>query len=150
MTIVENEKAHLDAFVRLNEQWISTYFEIEAADQALTDNPYQIIENGGYIFSLLVHDEVIGVCALLNEGNGVYELAKLAVAPEHQGCGYSHNLMQSCFSKLTAIGAEKVYLVSNTKLQAALALYKKYGFKTVSLGPHPVYARGNIVMERGV
>lgn len=148
MEVVENKKELLDDFIRLNEEWISTYFELEDVDHALAENPHQIIENGGYIFSLITEDKVVGVCALFNEGNGVFELARMAVSPQSQGGGFGHQLMQACLSKLLAIGARKVYLLSNTKLEAAISLYKKHGFEVVSQGQHPVYSRANIVMER--
>ena len=50
MDIVENAKQHLPAFIRLNEAWIAKYFKIEEADRQLAENPYKIIESGGYIF----------------------------------------------------------------------------------------------------
>ncbi len=150
MEIAVNDKNHLDDFIRLNEEWISTYFEIEEVDKALAANPAKIIDEEGYIFSLSSGSEVLGVCALFNEGNGTYELARMAVSPKAQGNGYGHKLILTSLSKLTEIGAKKVYLVSNTKLEAAIALYKKHGFKTVSEGQHPVYSRANIVMERHV
>ena len=150
MKLVENKKEFLSDFIRLNEEWISTYFEIEEVDRILAKNPYQIIENGGYIFSLISDSDVLGVCALFNEGNGVFELARMAVSPKHQGKGYGHKLISACLAKLEEIGASKVYLVSNTKLEAAIALYKRHGFETISEGPHPVYSRANIVMERMV
>lgn len=147
MEIHVNQKEHLDDFIRLNEEWISTYFEIEDVDRALAANPYKIIEDGGYIFSLVSDGSVLGVCALFNEGNGVFELARMAVSPKAQGRGFGDKLMLACLEKLKVIGANKVYLVSNTKLEAAIALYQKYGFKTKSEGQHPVYARADIVME---
>lgn len=150
MEVVENQKEHLDDFVRLNEEWISSYFELEEVDHALASNPYQIVENGGYIFSLLSDSKVLGVCALFNEGEGVFELARMAVSPNNQSNGYGQKLMDACLSKLSEIGAQKVYLVSNTKLEAAISLYQKYSFKIVSEGQHPVYSRANIVMERYV
>ena len=64
MDIVENAKQHLPAFICLNEAWIAEYFEIEEADRQLAENPYKIIESGGYIFSLVSANEVLGVCAL--------------------------------------------------------------------------------------
>ncbi|MFA9273603.1 MAG: GNAT family N-acetyltransferase [Candidatus Aquirickettsiella gammari] len=148
MNIIENSKNHLNDFIRLNEEWISKYFQIEEIDRKLAANPYQIVENGGFIFCLVLDNEVVGVCALFNDGNGLYELGKFAVAPAHQGKGYGNLLIEHCLSKLEAIEARGVYLVSNTTLVAAIGLYKKYGFKTVSEGPHPVYSRANIVMER--
>jgi N-acetylglutamate synthase-like GNAT family acetyltransferase len=144
----ENNRDHLADFVRLNEEWISTYFTVEDADRKLAAKPDQVLDDGGYIFSLLENGEVVGVCALFREDNGVFELARMAVSPQHQGKGYANTLMQACLEKLHEIEASKVYLLSNTKLEAAIALYKKFGFKTVRLGVHPVYSRANIVMER--
>lgn len=131
MEVVENRKEHLKEFIRLNEEWISTYFSIEDVDRALAADPYQIIENSGYIFSLVVGGEVLGVCALFNENKGVFELARMAVAPNHQGKGYSNLLIEACFKKLKDVGANRVYLVSNTQLKAAISLYKKYGFNVI-------------------
>ncbi len=148
MNIAENQHQHLAEFIRLNEEWIARYFAIEDADRALAANPRQVIDSGGYIFSLTLEDDVVGVCALFNEGDGVYELARMAVPVAHQGRGYGHLLMQACLNKLTAVNATRVYLVSNTKLAAAIAMYRKYNFVTVTEGPHPVYSRANIVMER--
>lgn len=149
-TIVENSQDYLVDFIRLNEEWISHYFEIEETDRRLSADPFQIVRDGGYIFCLLSGHEVLGVCALFNNGEGVFELARMAVSPKHQGHGYSNLLIQHCLNTLQAIKAKKVYLVSNTKLTAAIHLYKNFGFQTVFEGPHPVYSRANIVMEREV
>ena len=70
MKIHENNKEHLREFIRLNEEWITRYFSLEEADQELSANPSKIIENGGYIFSLVENGSVVGVCALFNEGDG--------------------------------------------------------------------------------
>ena len=148
MDIVENAKQHLPAFIRLNEAWIAEHFEIEEADRQLAENPYKIIESGGYIFSLVSANEVLGVCALFNDGDGVYELARMAVSPGVQGKGYGSQLINHALLKLRSINARKVYLISNTKLSAAIGLYTKHGFYTVSEGSHPAYARANIVMQR--
>ncbi|HEY6527059.1 MAG TPA: GNAT family N-acetyltransferase [Cellvibrionaceae bacterium] len=114
----------------------------------MAQNPFQIIENGGYIFSLLMGSSVVGVCALFNEGNGIYQLARMAVSPKFHGHGYGNMLIEACFSKLKEVGADKVYLISNTKLTSAIALYKKYNFLTTYKGVHPIYSRASICMER--
>jgi putative acetyltransferase len=150
MKIIENSREYLSDFIRLNEEWIKQYFSIEEADINLASNPFKIIEDGGYIFYLVSGNNVLGVCALFNEGDGVFELARLAVSPACHGNGYGNRLIEHCLSKLKEINAQRVYLVSNTKLDAAIGLYKKYGFQTVSEGPHPVYSRANIVMQRHV
>ncbi len=146
LDIFENNKEHLDDFIRLNEEWISTYFEIEDIDRQLAANPQKVIDDGGYIFSLALDNEVVGVCALFNHGNDIYELARMAVSPDHQGKGYGKQLIQVCLEKTRELHAKKVFLVSNTKLDVAIALYTKCGFKTIATGQHPVYSRANITM----
>jgi len=146
-SIVENNSSYLGDFIRLNEDWIARYFTIEKADRKLAARPQQVIDDGGYIFSLVVDNEVLGVCALFNTGNDVYELARMAVDPGHHGKGYGTKLIQACLAKAVKLNAKKVFLVSNTKLEAAIALYTQHGFRTVKTGQHPVYSRANIVME---
>ncbi len=146
--IRENHRPDLPEFIRLNEAWIAKYFQIEDTDRKLAANPGRIIDAGGYVFSLLQDDRVVAVCALFHEGEGVYELARMAVAEAYQGRGLGDLLIRRCIEKLSEIGAKRVYLVSNTKLEPAIKLYRKYGFNAVHEGTHPVYQRANIVMER--
>jgi N-acetylglutamate synthase-like GNAT family acetyltransferase len=148
MQIVENDFKYLDDFIRLNEEWITRYFKIEELDKALAAKPSKIILDGGFIFTLLDNDKPVGVCALFNVDNDTFELARMAVCPKQQGKGLGNILIQACLSKLKAISAKRVYLVSNTKLEPAINLYKKHGFSVTSLGQHPVYKRANIVMEQ--
>lgn len=146
--ILINHKEYLDDFIRLNEAWITHYFKLEDADRMLARNPGKIIEDGGYIFSLLVGNDVAGVCALFNDGGDVFQLARMAVAPENQGNGYGDLLLNAAMKKLREINARRVYLLSNTILTPAIMLYKKHGFSVISEGRHSVYARCDIVMEK--
>jgi N-acetylglutamate synthase-like GNAT family acetyltransferase len=146
MKVHENFEEHLPEFIKLNEDWISEYFEIEDVDVALAKNPKKIIEDGGFVFSLVDDGVVVGVCSLFNEGNGIFELARMAVTKQLHSRGYGSLLITVCLTKLSDIGASKVHLVSNTKLEPAINLYKKHGFETVSLEQHPVYSRANISM----
>lgn len=150
MTIHCNHTPHYADFIQLNEAWISHYFQIEESDRKLAANVQKVTDNGGYIFSLTVENEVVGVCALFNEGNGVYELARMAVAEHSKGKGYGDVLIGAALEKLSQIGASKVTLLSNTLLKAAIGLYRKHGFITTQEGPHPDYARTNIVMCKDV
>ncbi len=144
-----NNKEHLPDFIRLNEKWITEHFAIESFDKLLAANPSSIIENGGYIFTITDDLVVVGCCALFKSGNvDEYELARMAVDPGFRGKGLGRQLIDAALGKATELNVLRVYLVSNTKLESAIALYKKSGFNTISLGPHPVYARANIVMER--
>jgi putative acetyltransferase len=143
-----NKRSHLEAFIALNEAWISRYFKLEEADARLAKNPGQVIDEGGYIFSLIENERVIGVCALFRETAEVFQLARMAVDPEFQGCGHGNVLIAASLSKLEAIGAHKVYLLTNSRLQPAISLYLKHGFEVVRRGKHPDYSRVDIVMEK--
>ena len=148
MQIHTNHRGHATQFISLNEQWVQHYFTLEDADRALAANPFRIVDEGGYIFTLEVDGEIVGACALFNEGDGVYELARMAVTPSAQGRGYGKALMDAALAQLHEIGATRVVLLSNTMLTAAIGLYRRYGFTVVSEGKHPIYARCNIVMEK--
>ena len=93
MPIEFDNKAHLDDFVRLNEQWISEHFSIEEADQKLAADPYKIVRDGGHIISLVEEGRVVGVCALFKDGKTSFELARMAVDPAERGKGYSNLLI---------------------------------------------------------
>ncbi|WP_371185137.1 GNAT family N-acetyltransferase [Thalassotalea maritima] len=148
--ILENQIHHLNDFIRLNEQWISAHFQLEPVDMKLADNPRVIIDDGGYVFTLVDQGLVIGACALFNQGGGVFELARMAVEPRYHGKGYGHKLINTCLDKLAKIKAKHVYLISNTKLKAAVHLYKNHGFMVEWQGSHPIYARANIKMSRPI
>jgi len=148
MTILINRTEYLDAFIRLNEAWITRYFSIEEADRILASNPAKIIEDRGYIFILLVENEVVGTCALFKDDGDAFQLARMAVAPAHQSNGYGDKLIKAAIDQLHEIKASRVYLLSNTILTSAISLYKKHGFTIVCEGQHPVYARCDIVMEK--
>lgn len=148
MKIETNNIAHLPEFVRLNEIWISEHFSLEDADRALAADPGKVIENGGFIFSLESEGQVIGVCALFRDTPERFQLARMAIEPSLRGRGYGRMLMAHALEQAKANGAISIYLLSNTILEPAIALYKAFGFVTVSSGQHPVYARCNIVMER--
>jgi putative acetyltransferase len=150
MQIETNNAAHFGDFIRLNELWISEHFSLEDADRALAANPGKVVTEGGYIFSLLEGGQVVGVCALFKESPERFQLARMAVAPAARGKGFGNRLLAHALVQAKTLGATSIVLYSNTALQSAIALYQKHGFSTVSSGPHPVYARCNIVMERAV
>ena len=76
----------------------------------------------------------------------VFELVKMGVSPLAQGKGIGFLLGQACIEKARALGAEKIYLESNTRLKPAISLYHKLGFRKVA-GPPSPYERCNIQME---
>ncbi|OMQ10562.1 bifunctional helix-turn-helix transcriptional regulator/GNAT family N-acetyltransferase [[Flexibacter] sp. ATCC 35103] len=147
--IVDFEPQYLDAFKSLNVEWISTYFEMEEADYKALDNPQEyILDKGGKIFVALYRNEPVGVCALIKMKDSTYdfEMAKMAVSPNAQGKNIGFLLGQAIVKSAREMGAEKIYLESNTILKPAINLYYKLGFQKV-YGLATPYKRCNIQME---
>lgn len=147
--IVAYEPKYQSAFKSLNQEWISTYFEMEEADYKALDNPEAyILSKGGKIVVALYKDEPLGVCALIkmNDQNYDFELAKMAVSPKAQGKNIGWLLGQAAIDSAKASGASKIYLESNTILKRAINLYHKLGFQKV-VGHSTPYKRCNIQME---
>ena len=71
----------------------------------------------------------------------------MAVAPSARGLGFGDLLMQASIAFARRIGASRLSIVSNTRLETALQLYRKHGFVQVPLARDPRYQRANIRLE---
>jgi GNAT superfamily N-acetyltransferase len=145
--ILDFKPQHAAAFKALNEEWITRYFVLEEADRVSLNNPQSyILDKGGFILMASYKGEIVGTCALIKDGEGVYELAKMAVTPKAQGLKIGKQLGEAAIAKAKTAGATKVYLVSNRKLDTALNLYRRLGFVEVPMPPS-IYERADIKME---
>ncbi len=147
MQIHQDNPAHFADFVRLNNAWISQFFALEPGDIALAADPGRVLRQGGHIYTATVGDTVAGTSALFFHADGGCELARMAVDPAFQGQGIGRALALHALEQARALGTARVFLMSNTSLAPAISLYRSLGFHVVSEGPHPLYARCNIVME---
>lgn len=150
VTIVPFDESHREVFRALNRQWIERYWELEPHDIEVLDNPERhILDKGGYIFVAMYNGMAVGVCSLcrMEPTSGYdYELAKLAVNTSILRKGIGRRLCEAAIAKAREMGADKLFLESNTRLKPAIALYRKLGFKELP-EYHPAYARGDIQME---
>jgi ribosomal protein S18 acetylase RimI-like enzyme len=137
---------HQPRFEKLNRDWIEKYFWMEPIDHEVLSKPDEhIIHKGGFIFMAQFENEIVGTVALKFVEHGVYEFTKMAVDEKYQGLKIGKNLAEVAIEKAKRKGASKIILYSNTKLSAAIALYRKLGFKEIPVdGP---YERSNIKME---
>lgn len=145
--IVPFKSQHIEDFAKLNLEWIEQNFELEPTDKKALNAPQQnILDKGGYIYIAMFKNQVVGTCALLNMGNGTFELAKMAVSSDAKGKGIGYLLGKAVIEKAKEVEAHTVYLESNTKLVPAINLYYKLGFQQVQ-GKSSPYKRCNIQME---
>ena len=151
--IVTYEPQYAGAFSDLNKEWIEAYFEVEAEDIKVLSNPEgYVMAGGGEIFFALDVDQgaeptVVGTVAMINTEDGVFELAKMAVAPSAQGRGISRLLMTACIDFARARKAREIFLVTNDVLLPAMALYEKSGFVRLPQIEDARYSRGNTEMR---
>lgn len=150
LVIIDFTPEYAEDFKRLNVEWITRHWELEDADRRVLDHPNEyIIENGGAIFVALYERKAIGTVALLAKDSATYELAKMAVSPIVQGKGFGYAIAEHALNRAREMGAQRVYLESNTILTPAISLYRKLGFTELSEddGASP-YSRCNIQMEK--
>ncbi len=135
-------------FIDLNIEWLNTYFYVEPHDADLLNNCKEvIIDKGGHIFFYQNNDEILGTFALIKITDTIFELGKMAVSPNSRGIGIGQKLLQFCIDFARSKKWEKIILYSNTKLENSIYIYRKFGFKEVSIETNNPYARGNIKME---
>jgi GNAT superfamily N-acetyltransferase len=146
--IVPFDLRYRAAFKALNLAWIERYFRVEPKDIAQTDHPEECVAGGGEIFFVVVAGEAVGTCAMYRTGPAQFELAKMAVHPDYHGRGFGDRLMEAAESWARRQGAAEILILSNTVLAPAIALYRKHGYETIHLGPHPDYERCNIEMKK--
>lgn len=117
-------------FHAINAEWIAAMFTLEPTDRDVLEKPRErILEPGGAI--LFVEAEglgIVGTCALQKTGPGAFELTKMGVRENARGLKAGEFLLAGMLERARALGAEKLYLLTNHKCAAAIHLYEKLGF----------------------
>ena len=152
--IRRNDRSALPRFAALNAAWIEDLHFLEDSDKAMVARPEIYLERGGQVFSAHLDGQVMGAVALKpHDGEPGeptdWELTKMAVDPAAQGCGVGQRLMEACETYARdVLKVDRLFLLSNTGNAAAIRLYKRNGWTVNHEGPHPIYARCNIGMEK--
>lgn len=138
-------------FIRLNTDWIKSYFRIEEHDiETFSNVKKSILDGGGEIFFAIDDGVPVGCCALVHHGNdnplGEWELAKMAVNQQSRGKGIGNRLMEALIAEACKRNIPRIYLEGNTRLKASIAMYRKFGFREIPIVLQS-YERVDIVME---
>ena len=147
-TIVPFRQEFSEAFALLNQEWIEQFFKMEESDLKMLRDPHvSILSAGGQIFFALDGPAPVGTVAAVHQSDGVFELAKMAVRPSHQGRGLGERLGRAAIQHARERGAALMFLETNSILQNAIRLYARLGFVHAPR-PHPSpYERSNVYME---
>jgi N-acetylglutamate synthase-like GNAT family acetyltransferase len=118
-------------FHDINAEWIEAMFHLEDTDRQVLENPRaRIIDAGGDI--LFVEAQglgIVGTCALQKTGPASYELTKMGVRESARGMKAGEFLLAAVIDRAMALGADPLYLLTNTRCAAAIHLYEKHGFR---------------------
>lgn len=144
--IILFESRYAEDFKRLNLEWVEKYFRVEPVDEVVLSNPDGIIGEGGAIYLARTGAEIIGTCALINDGDGRYELSKMSVTDGYQGLGVGRRLLTTTIQAFEAIGASVLFLETNSILIPAIALYESAGFAHTPPPARSPYARADVYM----
>ena len=118
----------------------------------LTDPETHILADGGRIlFAIRIADDgvecAVGTVALKHEGEGVYELTKMAVEPGHRGEGIGRKLMEGALDAFRRARGRELFLESQHQTGPALALYESVGFRHhPAPRPGSHYSRADVYM----
>ncbi|HUD40701.1 MAG TPA: GNAT family N-acetyltransferase [Dokdonella sp.] len=137
-----------EAFRRLNLQWLERYFGVEPADlPVLTDPQTRVIDAGGEIlFAVDASGEVVGTCALLAGADGAFELSKMSVDEARHGQGIGRRLIEAAIAAFGRRGGRRLFLETNSRLTAALHLYRRSGFVQQAPPQPSHYRRADVYM----
>lgn len=145
--IISYQDKYQPDFKQLNIEWLEKYNLTESHDLEILDDPEgTVIGGGGCIFLAMDGEKVIGTAGLWKENEQEYELVKMTVDPAYRGKGISKILLDRCLDAARKLAAKKIFLYSNSQLQAALKLYEKYGFRNVPVINAP-FLTADVKME---
>ncbi|MDT0686143.1 GNAT family N-acetyltransferase [Autumnicola psychrophila] len=148
MEILSYAPRYAENFKNLNLAWLERLFSVEPHDKEVLENPDKyIIQPGGNIFFVKDAGKIIATVALMKMEEGVYELTKMAVAPEYQGKKIGQKLLNHSLKFAKNQHWDHLIIYSSRKLENALYIYKKYGFEEIPIEENNPYARGDIKLK---
>ena len=118
-------------FRDINAEWINSMFRLEDTDREVLENPRtRIIDAGGVILFVEASGVgIVGTCALQKTGATSYELTKMGVRQSARGMKAGEFLLAAVIERARSLGADPLYLLTNTRCGPAIHLYEKLGFR---------------------
>lgn len=148
MDVIPYEPRYAGDFVRLNRAWIERMFGLEGEDLRIFSDVDGKVVSGAAIFLALEDGEVISTCMTEPLGDGSWEVSKLATADGHTWKGAATAVLERCIEHSLARGAEKLVILTNSRLENAIRIYERHGFRCVPVeAGRWGYARVDVQLE---
>lgn len=149
MRVVPYDKKYKNDFINMNKAWIEKMFNLEETDFIEFNSIDNAINEGANIFFTLDDNDNVMACSMVApRDNGEWEIFKFAAKNLYTGTGAGNLCFKACISYAKEMNAKKIIIVSNTKCEAAIHLYRKNGFIEVEVDRNKFpFERGNIAFE---
>ena len=148
MKVIEYQQEYKKDFIKFNTDWIEDNFgSLEKEDIDTFNHIEKSLEEGAMIYFAIEKGNVLATCmAKPFDESGTWELCKLGSNKHfpHKGAGSA--VFQAAMDWAVKHGASRLFILSNSKLKAALHIYEKYGFHEIKLEDYE-YVRGDIAFE---
>lgn len=120
--------------------------EPQGADKDVTDLNLNYFNNNGWFQVVEDSGKIIGSVGVYKIDEDECELRKMYLYPEYHEKGIGSALMRNALEKAKELGYKYITLQTNSLLNKALPVYKKYGF--VNDNCVQVCSRCDIAMKR--
>lgn len=147
MNVIPFEEKYRQSFIDFNTDWIISNFGfLEDHDKEAFEKIDEKIKAGAMIFFAVENDIALATCMAMPVEGTTWELCKMGSNKNipHKGAGSA--VFEASMKWALAHGAERIVILSNSKLKPALHIYEKYGFKEIKLDDYE-YVRGDIAFE---
>lgn len=147
MKIIQFEERYRRDFIDFNTDWIVSNFGfLEKHDIETFEKIDDELRKGAMIFFAVENDAALAACMAMPMSETTWEICKLASNKNvpHKGAGSA--VFKASMDWAVEHGAQRLFILSNSKLKPALHIYKKFGFKEVKLDNYE-YVRGDIAFE---
>ncbi|MCD8145388.1 MAG: GNAT family N-acetyltransferase [Oscillospiraceae bacterium] len=147
MKIIPFEDRYRQDFIDFNTDWVVSNFGfLEEHDRETFDKIDEELQNGAMIFFAVENDAALAACMTMPMEGTTWEICKLGSNKHlpHKGAGSA--VFKACMDWALEHGAQRLFIVSNSKLKPALHIYEKLGFREIKLDNYE-YVRGDIAFE---
>ena len=107
---------------------------VDSLDTDLKNIPKAYDGSGGLFVIAEMEDMIIGMGAIRRVDRKTAELKRMRVLPEYQGQGLGTRLLKHLEGKAKELGYKRLILDTSLKLEAAVHLYEKYGYREYKRG----------------
>lgn len=147
MKVIPFEEKYRQDFIDFNTDWIVSNFGfLEEHDKETFERIDEEMKAGAMIFFAVENDVALATCMAMPMEGTTWELCKMGSNKKisHKGAGSA--VFEAAMKWALGHGAERLFILSNSKLKPALHIYEKYGFREIKLDDYE-YVRGDIAFE---